>query len=166
MLLTVCALIAGLVLGVVIGWLANASRSAAAVSAARADAAAVRASQELAARSLSSASEDAARRQSTAIGSHVTHIVEPLRAVLGQLSDELRRVEHNRISAYSSLTEQVRGMQTASVRLGDQTQALANALHTPHVRGRWGELQLERVVELAGMTKHCDFRPRCRRTRT
>ncbi|MGV9857270.1 DNA recombination protein RmuC [Gordonia sp. NPDC003425] len=157
MLLTVCALIAGLVLGVVIGWLANASRSAAAVSAARADAAAVRASQELAARSLSSASEDAARRQSTAIGSHVTHIVEPLRAVLGQLSDELRRVEHNRISAYSSLTEQVRGMQTASVRLGDQTQALANALHTPHVRGRWGELQLERVVELAGMTKHCDF---------
>ncbi|MFT4043809.1 MAG: DNA recombination protein RmuC [Gordonia sp. (in: high G+C Gram-positive bacteria)] len=157
MLIGVIALLTGIVLGIVIGWLANASRSAAAVSAARAEADTVRAAQELAARSLSAASEDAARRQSSAIGTQVTHIVEPLRGVLGQLSEELRRVEHNRIGAYSSLTEQVRGIATESTLLRTQTRALANALHTPHIRGRWGEIQLERVVELAGMSKHCDF---------
>lgn len=157
MLSVAIALFVGLLLGAVLGWLANASRSAAAVSAARTEADALRSSQELAARSLSAASEDAARRQSTAIGSQVNHIVEPLRGVLGQLSEELRRVEHNRISAYSGLAEQVRGMHTASQQLSNETRALANALHTPHIRGRWGELQLERVVELAGMSEHCDF---------
>ena len=157
MLFVSLALFVGLLLGAVVGWLANASRSAAAVSAARTEADALRTSQELAARSLSAASEDAARRQSTAIGCQVNHIVEPLRGVLGQLSEELRRVEHNRISAYSGLAEQVRGMHTASQQLSHETRALANALHTPHVRGRWGELQLERVVELAGMSQHCDF---------
>ena len=53
--------------------------------------------------------------------------------------------------------EQVRGMHQTSHRLQDQTRALTNALHTPHVRGRWGEVQLERVVELSGMSRHCGF---------
>ncbi|MGC5256478.1 DNA recombination protein RmuC [Gordonia sp. DT218] len=153
----IVALIAGLILGGLVGWLAHASRAAAGLAAARAELHSVRAAHDLAARSLSSASEDAARRQSSAIGSQVSHIVDPLRAVLGQLSEELRRTEHHRISAYSGLTEQVRGMHAVSTQLTDQTRQLANALHTPQVRGRWGELQLERVVELAGMTRHCDF---------
>lgn len=157
MLSVTAALFVGLLIGAVLGWPANASRSSAAVAAARTEADALRSSQELAARSLSAASEDAARRQSTAIGTQVNHIVEPLRGVLGQLSEELRRVERSRISAYSGLTEQVRGMHIASQQLSSETRALANALHTPHIRGRWGELQLERVVELAGMSEHCDF---------
>lgn len=151
------ALLVGAAVGAVIGWLAHASRSAAAIAEARAEAAAIRSASDLAARSLSSASEDAARRQSSAIGSHVSQIVDPLRSVLGQLSEELRRTEHHRISAYAGLTEQVRGMHAVSAQLTDQTRQLSQALHTPHVRGRWGELQLERVVELAGMTRHCDF---------
>ncbi|AZG48649.1 hypothetical protein D7316_05269 [Gordonia insulae] len=153
----VVAVIAGIVVGLLIGWLAHASRSAATVAAARAELDAVRAAQDLAARSLTSASEDAARRQSSAIGSQVAHIVDPLRATLSQLSDELRRTEHHRISAYAGLTEQVRGMHAVSAQLSTQTRQLTNALHTPQVRGRWGELQLERVVELSGMSRHCDF---------
>ncbi|GAB91691.1 DNA recombination protein RmuC [Gordonia rhizosphera] len=153
----IVAVLAGIVIGLIVGWLAHASRSAAALAAAHAELDAVRGAHELAARSLSSASEDAARRQSSAIGSQIAHIVDPLRAVLSQLSEELRRTEHHRINAYAGLTEQVRSMHTASAELTNQTRQLATALHTPHIRGRWGELQLERVVELSGMTRHCDF---------
>lgn len=151
------ALVVGLVLGIALGWWAHAARSAATVAAARAEVEMLRAGREDVASSLSWATEDAARRQSSAISSSVAHIVEPLRANLAQLGDELRRVENNRIGAYAGLTEQVRGIHSASVALSDQTRQLANALHSPHARGRWGEVQLERVVELAGMTKHCDF---------
>ncbi len=151
------ALVVGLALGIALGWWAHAARSAATVAAARAEVEMLRAGREDVASSLSWATEDAARRQSSAISSSVAHIVEPLRANLAQLADELRRVENNRIGAYAGLTEQVRGIHSASIALNDQTRQLANALHSPHARGRWGEVQLERVVELAGMTKHCDF---------
>ncbi|MAU80938.1 DNA recombination protein RmuC [Gordonia sp. Z-3] len=153
----VAGVIAGLMVGLVIGWLASASRSTAALAAARAELDSVRSAQDLTARALSSASEDAARRQSSAIGGQVAHIIDPLRGLLAQMSEELRRTEHHRINAYAGLSEQVRGMHAASAQLTDQTRALTNALHTPQIRGRWGEVQLERVVELAGMSRHCDF---------
>ncbi|MDL9935759.1 DNA recombination protein RmuC [Gordonia sp. ABSL1-1] len=157
MITATLALLFGVVLGTIIGWSVHAARSSAAVAAAHAEVDALRATREDVASSLSWATEDAARRQSSAIGSQVNHIVDPLRTTLAQLTDELRRVEHNRVGAYAGLSEQVRGMRAASQALNDQTRQLANALHTTHIRGRWGEVQLERVVELAGMTKHCDF---------
>ncbi|GAC66517.1 hypothetical protein GS4_02_02280 [Gordonia soli NBRC 108243] len=146
-----------LIAGIAIGWLAHTARNAGELAAARGEADAMRASHDLAARSLAAVGEDVARRQSSVIGAHVSTIVDPLRNGLSQLGEELRRVEHHRVSAYAGLAEQVRGMQVASSQLNEQTRQLTNALHTPHVRGRWGELQLERVVELAGMTRHCDF---------
>ncbi|MFT4126842.1 MAG: DNA recombination protein RmuC [Gordonia sp. (in: high G+C Gram-positive bacteria)] len=155
--LVVCAFAVGIVIGLVIGWLICANRSATALATARAEAEAMRSAQDLTGRSLAAASEDAARRQASAMGMQMAGIVEPLHALVGRLAEELRRVEHDRTSSYAGLSEQVRGMQRASSRLIDQTRALTNALHTPHLRGRWGELQLERVVELAGMTRHCDF---------
>ncbi|MBD0859659.1 DNA recombination protein RmuC [Gordonia sp. zg691] len=157
MIAAALSLVFGVALGIALGWWAHAARSAAVVAGARAEVEMLRGSREDVASSLSWATEDAARRQSTAIGSQVQHIVEPLRANLAQLAEELRRVESNRIGAYAGLSEQVRGIQAASLALNDQTRQLANALHSSHVRGRWGEVQLERVVELAGMTKHCDF---------
>lgn len=108
-------------------------------------------------RSVGAATAEATREQSALLGDEVNDIVEPLRATLGQLSEELRRTEHNRIHAYAGLTEQVRGMQQTSVRLQEQTSRLAGALHAPQIRGRWGEVQLERIVELSGMSRHCDF---------
>ncbi|MFW0792094.1 DNA recombination protein RmuC [Gordonia sp. CPCC 205333] len=154
---TVIALAIGLILGFSLGWLAQVARSGTQLASAQADARVYQRSEAMAAQSLSAASEDAARRQSAAIGAEVHHIVGPLRDTLGRLSDELRRTETDRISAYAGLSEQVHGMRHLSAQLNSQTRALANALHTPHIRGRWGEFQLERVVELAGMTRHCDF---------
>lgn len=153
----VAMIVVALLVGAVVGWAAHASRAAAEIAAARAEAAALRSAHEMAGRSLSSASEDAAKRQSAAIGAHVSHLVDPLRATLGQLSEELRRVEHNRLHAYAGLTEQVRGLHQMSDRLHHQTRVLAGALRSPNVRGRWGELALERVVEVSGMSRHCDF---------
>ncbi|HMS73701.1 DNA recombination protein RmuC [Gordonia sp. (in: high G+C Gram-positive bacteria)] len=149
--------VVALLVGCALGWTAHAARGGSELAAARAEAATLRSSHQMAAASLAAASEDAARRQSAAIGSAVGHLVDPLRSTLNQLGEELRRVEHGRINAYAGLSEQVRGMHQTSHRLQDQTRALTNALHTPHVRGRWGEVQLERVVELSGMSRHCDF---------
>lgn len=98
-----------LLVGFALGWTTRAARGGAELAAARAEAAALRSSHEMAAGALAAASEDAARRQSAAIGSAVGHLVDPLRSTLNQLGEELRRVEHGRINAYAGLTEQVRG---------------------------------------------------------
>lgn len=76
---------------------------------------------------------------------------------MGALARQVEHVERNRVHAYAGLTEQVEGMHRASQLLSTQTQQLVTALRAPQVRGRWGEIQLERVVELAGMVRHCDF---------
>lgn len=81
----------------------------------------------------------------------------PLRDCLDRVERRLRELEIARVGAYSALTEQVNMVRAASEGLTTQTAALATALRAPQARGRWGELQLRRVVELAGMTEHCDF---------
>ncbi|MBP3948044.1 DNA recombination protein RmuC [Corynebacterium sp. Marseille-P3884] len=74
-----------------------------------------------------------------------------------QLSAQLREMDEDRAVAYSALAGQVQAVTRASSRLGDRTDQLVAALRSPNTRGRWGEMQLERVVELGGMTRHCDF---------
>jgi DNA recombination protein RmuC len=87
----------------------------------------------------------------------VESLVLPLREALGKVESQLQSVEKDRASAYSALRAQVEAMQTTSERLRVETATLVNALRAPQVRGRWGELQLRRVVEAAGMVEHCDF---------
>ncbi|ATL70416.1 DNA recombination protein RmuC [Nocardia terpenica] len=139
--------------GVGLGWLGHAARAGQRAAVAEARLGALRDSEQVLRQSLSAASEDAARRNSQAIGV----LVEPLREAVGALNQHIRQVEHNRINAYSGLREQVAGMQRMSHQLSTQTNQLVSALRAPQVRGRWGEIQLERVVELAGMSRHCDF---------
>ncbi len=136
-----------------LGWLGHAARAGQRAAAAEAQLAALRDNERLLRQSLSAANEDAARRNSHAVGT----LVEPLREAVGALNQHLQQVEHNRINAYSGLREQVAGMQRVSHQLSSQTGQLVSALRAPQVRGRWGEIQLERVVELAGMSRHCDF---------
>lgn len=76
---------------------------------------------------------------------------------LERVETTLREIERDRVGAYSALREQVAALHRSSSELTHQTRTLAGALRSPQVRGRWGEIQLERIVELAGMAEHCDF---------
>ncbi len=85
-------------------------------------------------------------------------LVTPIRESLGKMNERLDGLEQVRNSAYSALTEQLRGLvQDHLPRLHEETAALVKALRQPAARGRWGEMQLRRVVEMAGMLAHCDF---------
>jgi DNA recombination protein RmuC len=155
--LTALGLVVALALGVALGWLLHASRSGDRAARAEAKLAALEANESQLRQSLSVVNEDAARRQSGAVGEQVSRLVGPLHEAVGALSRQVENVERSRIHAYAGLTEQVEGMHRASQLLSTQTQQLVTALRAPQVRGRWGEIQLERVVELAGMVRHCDF---------
>lgn len=84
-------------------------------------------------------------------------LLDPMAATLQRVEGQLRTVEMERESAYAGLREQVTAMRASSDQLRGETKQLVNALRAPQVRGRWGELQLERIVQLAGMVEHCDF---------
>ncbi|MDR2930556.1 MAG: DNA recombination protein RmuC [Propionibacteriaceae bacterium] len=84
-------------------------------------------------------------------------LMAPMRSSLEQLQSRLTQMEKDRVAASVEMTDQVRSVQQTSEMLRKETSALSTALRRPHVRGAWGELQLKRVVELAGMVDHCDF---------
>ena len=85
-------------------------------------------------------------------------LIKPLRESLTEVRAEIHKVEKSRIGAYEALTAQVKSLADTQRELEGETASLVRALRTPHVRGHWGEVQLRRVVELAGMIPHCDFR--------
>ena len=84
-------------------------------------------------------------------------MVAPLRESLERVQHQLGTVEKERAGSYSQLLEQVAMMRTTSEQLQKETTQLVTALRAPQVRGRWGEMQLERAVEAAGMTEHIDY---------
>jgi DNA recombination protein RmuC len=83
--------------------------------------------------------------------------VAPLKESLERIDKQIQGVERARQEAYGALNESVRQLRSDQERLRTETGNLATALRAPHVRGRWGEIQLRRVIELAGMVEHCDF---------
>jgi DNA recombination protein RmuC len=87
----------------------------------------------------------------------VDDLVGPLRDALQRVETSIAGVERARQEAYAGLSAQVRGLAETHDRLRTETTQLATALRSSQVRGRWGEVQLRRVVELAGMVPHCDF---------
>jgi DNA recombination protein RmuC len=85
------------------------------------------------------------------------HIVEPVSDSLRRFEEQVRGIEQARIGAYQSITSQVQALTDLQERVRQSTDQLKTALRSPIQRGRWGEVQLRRVVELAGMLEYCDF---------
>ena len=144
------ALALGIALGAALGWLARGQSS-------RATATDIERLAELASAQLRA---DTAERTSAAaeqLTGRVSTSLAPLQQAVVQLSQQVRALEQERVEAYAALSSQVQSMTRTSTMLSDRTGKLVTALRAPQVRGRWGEMQLERVVEMAGMVRYCDF---------
>ncbi|HVN99403.1 MAG TPA: DNA recombination protein RmuC [Steroidobacteraceae bacterium] len=85
------------------------------------------------------------------------HLVEPISKALEKTEQQLAGIERERRDAFTSLRTQIEQLTLGQSALQRETRNLVGALRRPEVRGRWGELTLRRVVEVAGMSEHCDF---------
>ena len=159
------ALITGLLLGAMGAWLVATRRSAAteqALNGTRIELAAALAELDVERRSFDqkvvaavrAASTEAYQANSSAFleiaESKLSGYVRPLKESLDKVGGQVQTLEQARERSQGALREQL-------TQLSERTASLATALRTPHVRGRWGEIQLKRVVELAGMLPYCDF---------
>ena len=98
------------------------------------------------------ADTDLARHQE-----EIGRLLAPIAEQLGKYDEGMQRLEVERQRAYTALTEQMRHLASSHDQLQRETRNLVTALRSPQTRGRWGELQLRRVVEMAGMLERCDF---------
>jgi DNA recombination protein RmuC len=87
----------------------------------------------------------------------IAQLVEPLRTALQRTEQQAHALERERNEAYTALRTQIESLASGQSQLQRETRNLVTALRRPEVRGRWGELTLRRLVELAGLSEHCDF---------
>ncbi len=102
-------------------------------------------------------SADALQDSSRSFLDQASNKLEPLEKLLERVDSHVRELERRRESAYGSLTQKVQDLAVGQTQLRGETANLVRALRAPATRGRWGEMQLRRALELAGMLPHCDF---------
>lgn len=126
---------------------------------------------DLANQSLKSNSENFLRLAEQNLGAHqdkakrdlgdrekaIEDLVKPINEALKASQNQIAELEKSRSEAYGGIKSQLESMQLGQQSLAQETQNLVKALRRPEVRGRWGEITLRRLVELAGMVEHCDF---------
>ncbi|MFF3866911.1 DNA recombination protein RmuC [Micromonospora sp. NPDC001898] len=150
---TLAVVVFCLTFGCALGWFAARSRAAADIARLEATLAATREGEGRLEQSMRALSYEATAQSQEA----VARAVAPLHDTLRRYEQRVADLEHVRVDAYAELREQVRAMNTVSGELRTETKQLVAALRAPQVRGRWGEHQLRRIVEAAGMLEHCDF---------
>ncbi len=101
--------------------------------------------------------QQGARSDLDARAQAIDHLLRPMHEGLARVDARLQAFDRDRVASAASLQEHLRSMAMAQQQLTGETQQLVRALRAPQGRGQWGELQLRRVVELAGMQEHCDF---------
>lgn len=101
--------------------------------------------------------QEKAKRELSEREKAVESLVKPIREALAASQKQIAELEKSRSEAYGSIHSQLEAMQLSQKSLRQETQNLVKALRRPEVRGRWGEITLRRLVELAGMVEHCDF---------
>jgi DNA recombination protein RmuC len=142
-----------LAVGAALGWLAARLRAAVDIARLEATVQAQRDGEERLDQAMRALSYESAAQSQEAVALAVT----PLHETLRRYELRVAELERERIDAYAELREQVRAMGAVSGELRTETKQLVAALRAPQVRGRWGEHQLRRIVEAAGLLEHCDF---------
>ncbi|HEY0698270.1 MAG TPA: DNA recombination protein RmuC [Micromonospora sp.] len=150
---TVVVVVVCLGVGGALGWFAARSRSATEIARLDATLRATRDGENRLEQSMRALTYEATAQSQEA----VARAVAPLHETLRRYEQRVAELEHDRVDAYAELREQVRAMSAVSGELRTETKQLVAALRAPQVRGRWGEHQLRRIVEAAGMLEHCDF---------
>jgi DNA recombination protein RmuC len=105
----------------------------------------------------SSLSHEALRQNRQDFLHNADALLKPVRETLGKVQDQLIDVDKSREGSYRAVATQLTQLSVAHKELRDAAEGLSRSLRSPNARGRWGELQLRRIVELAGMTNQCDF---------
>jgi DNA recombination protein RmuC len=150
---TLAVMLLCLAVGAALGWLAARLRAAADVARLEATVRAGRDGEARLEQALRALSYEATAQSQEA----VARAVAPLHETLRRYETRVGELERDRVDAYAELREQVRSMGAVSAELRTETKQLVAALRAPQVRGRWGEHQLRRIVEAAGLLEHCDF---------
>lgn len=150
---TLAVVVVCLAAGAVLGFLLARMRAAADIARLEATVQAGRDGEQRMEQSLRALSYEATAQSQEA----VARAVAPLHEMLRRYEERVAELEHDRVDAYAELREQVRAMGLVSGELRTETKQLVAALRAPQVRGRWGEHQLRRIVEAAGLLEHCDF---------
>ena len=152
--MTALMLLIGIAIGAGAVWLwAHAKLAAAAETLLRADATQTQWEERLKA-----ATGDALLESQASLLTLAETKLAPIKETLLKFEQQARALEDRRLQAVSAVGVQLKAVADGQERLRNETGSLVTALRAPHVRGSWGEVQLKRVVELAGLVEYCDFR--------
>jgi DNA recombination protein RmuC len=107
--------------------------------------------------SFAALSQDALRENRTDFVQRAEALLQPMRETLNKVQVQVAAADRDRAGSYQAVTSQLSGLVLSQEQLRQTTERLSQALRSPNARGRWGEMQLRRIVEMSGMLEHCDF---------